>query len=217
MKNVVIVSGGTIRNPEFIREKCAQIGEPFVICADGAARHLRPLGLIPSVIIGDMDSIDERDREYFKKRGSTILAYPQAKDETDTELALMYGLNLGPQEIWILGALGGRIDHTLANVSLLVAAAKRGIPTKIVDEDCEIFVVTGQVTLEGTKGQTVSLLPVSSVVTGITLDGFEYPLRNHVIEIGSPLGVSNTLAGDRGVISVGTGYLLVIRYYRKEA
>jgi thiamine pyrophosphokinase len=217
MKHVVILSGGTIKNPECIREKCGRIDEPVVICADGGTGHLRPLGLTPSVIIGDMDSIDEGDRDYFDFRGTTIVAYPAAKDETDTELALMYAFDLHPQEIWIVGALGGRIDHALANVSLLVAAARRGVPTRIVDGDCEIFVVTGKVTVEGERGQTVSLLPLSSVVTGLTLDGFEYPLQDGILEVGRPMGISNTLAAAQGTISVHAGYLLVVRYYRKEA
>ena len=216
MKRVVIFSGGTIKDPEFIRGKLEDMDTPVVICADGATRHLRSLGIIPSVIIGDMDSIDEQDLEEFVAKGSTILTYPSEKDETDTELALLYALGLSPEEIWIFGALGGRIDHALANITLLVTATKRGVSAKIIDEACEIFIVTGQVTVEGESGQTVSLLPVSSRVTGITINGFEYPLCNAVMETGKPYGISNTLTGDRGTISVAAGYLLVIRYYRKE-
>ena len=217
MKKIVILSGGTIDNPEFIRKKLVEIDYPIIICADGATRHLRSLGIVPSVIIGDMDSVDERDLEEYGAKGSTILTYPSAKDETDTELALHYALDLNPEEIWIFGALGGRIDHTLANLSLLVTATKRGVSAKIIDEACEIFMVVERVTLEGEGGQTVSLLPVSSRVTGVTLDGFEYPLHNAVMEIGKPYGISNTLLGERGTISIATGHLLVIRYYRKEA
>lgn len=217
MKKIVILSGGTIDNPEFIRKKLVEINNPIIICADGATQHLRPLGIVPSVIIGDMDSVDERDLEEYGAKGSTILTYPSAKDETDTELALHYALDLNPEEIWIFGALGGRIDHTLANLSLLVTATKRGVSAKIIDEACEIFMATGCMTIEGGSGQTVSLLPVSSRVTGVTLDGFEYPLHNAVMEIGKPYGISNTLLGERGTISIATGYLLVIRYYRKEA
>ncbi len=217
MKRVVIISGGTIDNPEFIREKLVEMGDPVIICADGATRYIRSLEVVPSVIIGDMDSVDERDLEEYGAKGSTILTYPSAKDETDTELALHYALDLKPEEILIFGALGGRIDHTLANISLLVAAAKRGVSAKIIDETCEICLVVGSVTVEGGSGQTVSLLPVSSRVTGITLDGFEYPLHNAIMEIGKPYGISNALIGDRGTISIATGYLLVIKYYRKEA
>jgi len=217
MRRVVILSGGTIENQEFLGEKLAESDTSVIICADGAVRHLHSLGIIPSVIIGDMDSVDERDLEEYRTKGSTILTYSREKDETDTELALHYALNLKPEEIWIVGALGGRIDHTLANISLLVTAANRGVFTKIIDEACEIFVTMGQITVDGTRGQTVSLLPVSSRVTGITLDGFEYPLLDGVMEIGKPCGISNTLMRDRGTISIATGCLLVIKYYRKEA
>jgi thiamine pyrophosphokinase len=92
--------------------------------------------------------------------------------------------------------------------------ATKGMHVKLIDEWCEAFVISRECVIEGEIGQTVSLLPFSDVVTGITLKGFEYPLDNGVMEIGKPYGISNRLMATKGVISVTTGHLLVIRYFK---
>jgi len=213
-KQIFIISNGIINDSEFIRRRLREANSPIIICADGAARHLRPLNVIPAFIIGDMDSIDNETVRYFDKKGSTILTYPGDKDETDTQLAIEYALKLQPDEIFIFGALGGRIDHTLANISLLIMGVKQGIDIKIIDETCEIFIVNQQSIVEGEAGKTVSLLPLSSEVAGVTLEGFEYPLSGGVMEIGRPYGISNRLIAEKGIITVKSGYLLVIRNFK---
>jgi thiamine pyrophosphokinase len=214
-KKVFIISGGTITDQGFLKERLKEAHNSMIICADGASRQLLAHDIIPSVIIGDMDSAEEDVLRYFKKSGSEVIRFPKTKDETDTWLALEYAFNMKPDEIIILGALGGRIDHTLANIFLLVKAAERGVKTKIVDETSELFVVADTVTITGNVGDTVSLFPLSSPVSGITLQGFDYPLSDGVMEIGTPYGISNRLAEEVGTISVGTGYLLVVRFYRE--
>ena len=157
-KRIFIISNGVINDPEFIRQKLKDANAPVILCADGAARYLRLLNIIPNFIIGDMDSIDDGTVRYFDEKGSTILTYPSDKDETDTQLALEYALKLQPDEIFIFGALGGRTDHALANIALLIMGVKQGVHVKIVDEMCEIFIVNQQSIVEGEAGQTVSLL-----------------------------------------------------------
>jgi thiamine pyrophosphokinase len=152
--------------------------------------------------------------EHFTERGSRIIRFPEGKNETDTQLALEYAFDAVPDEIYVFGAFGIRIDHTLANISLLALGVKKGIQVKFIDEWCETFVVDGESTIEGEPGQTVSLLPLSDTVTGITIEGFEYPLNDGMMEIGVPYGVSNRLIAARGVISVKSGHLLVIRYFK---
>jgi thiamine pyrophosphokinase len=90
---------------------------------------------------------------------------------------------------------------------------KKGIAAKIVDTDCELFVIDRPCSIDGREGDTVSLLPVSSDVRGITLEGFRYPLSDAVMEIGAPYCISNLLTGEQGDISLESGYLLVIRQY----
>jgi thiamine pyrophosphokinase len=212
-RKVFIVSDGTINDPEFLRDKVVEAENPVIICADGAARYLRVLDIVPAFIIGDMDSIDADTLEYFYQKGSTVLRHPGEKDETDTQLALEYAIKLQPHDIFIFGALGGRIDHTLANISLLTMADRAGIQARIIDETCELFIISRIATIEGKKGQTVSLLPLSSEVTGITLEGFEYPLSDGTMKLGRPYGISNRLMSEKGMISIQSGYLLVIRNF----
>lgn len=215
-RTVAIISDGTINDPEIIRRKLEEMNNPLVICADGATRYMRRLDMIPAFIIGDMDSVDEDTLSYLDRQGSTILRHSRDKDETDTQLALEYAMKMSPGQIWIFGALGGRIDHALANISLLIMGVKQGYTVKIVDETCELFIADRQHVIEGKPGQTVSFLPLSDEVTGITLKGFEYPLSNGIMEMGRPYGISNRLAAEEGVVSVKSGYLLVIRYFKEE-
>ena len=203
-----------MRDLSFFRSKIAELHPSGIICADSGAGHLYAAGMIPEVIIGDMDSLNPDILNYFEDRGSKIIKHPEAKDETDTQLALNYAIRLSPDEIYIFGAFGSRIDHTIANLSILISGMKRGIQVKLIDEWCEAFVVTGEYVIEGNMGQTVSLLPFSDMVTGITLKGFEYSLDNGVMEFGNPYGMSNRLNETKGTITVRSGNLIVIRYFK---
>ncbi|MBW2557663.1 MAG: thiamine diphosphokinase [Deltaproteobacteria bacterium] len=212
-KTIFVISGGVMDDIRFLYDEIRIAGDPVIICADGAAQRLKELDVVPDCIVGDMDSVDEKTLQYFEAKGSRIIRHSIDKDETDTQLALECAFEMDPEEIRIFGALGGRIDHALANISLLVMCAKHGVETKIVDSDCELFIVTGSCVIDGREGDTVSLLPLSSDVKGITLEGFRYPLTDGTMEIGTPYGISNRLAGTRGTISVKSGYLLVIRQF----
>lgn len=214
-KKAVVVCGGEIRDYSWFREKISGLNPCRIICADVGARHCLKIDVSPEVIIGDLDSLDPETEKSLTGMGTRILSYPPQKDETDTQLALQYALSLEPEEISIFGALGGRIDHTLANMSILKIALDHGVPARLVDEWCEILIIRDRCVLEGEEGQTVSLFPFSSAVTGITLRGFAYPLENDAMEIGRPYGISNLLVANQGVITIADGLLLVIHYYRK--
>ncbi|MBW2650109.1 MAG: hypothetical protein JRC66_03670 [Deltaproteobacteria bacterium] len=88
MKRVIVISGGVVNDREFLKRKIGECVDPAIICADGAARHLRSLDIIPQYIVGDMDSIDEDTLAYFTEKGSQTNVFPKGKDETDPQLAL---------------------------------------------------------------------------------------------------------------------------------
>jgi len=213
---VFVVAGGELDGSEFFLKKITEASPAAVICADGGARHLEAAGVNPDLVIGDMDSIDPDVLRHYEESGCRVVRCPQSKDETDTELALQEAFCLEPSAVWIWGAMGGRIDHTLANISLLSRGIRLGIPVKLIDERCEVFMIARKTILDGEIGQVVSLLPVSQKATGITLGGFEYPLENGEMEIGHPYGVSNRLVRKRGIIEIASGLLLAIRYFRPE-
>ena len=215
MKKVVfVVSGGELGDPAFLREKAATAAPTAVVCADGGARHLEAAGIFPLLIVGDMDSLDLASQRYYEAKGCRIIRHPRRKDETDTELALHEAFRMEPAEVWIWGALGHRVDHTLANISLLVQGKERGIDVKLIDGWCELFLIDRRRVLEGEAGQTVSLFPYGGAAVGVTLTGFEFPLTKAVMEIDRPCGVSNRMTAGKGIIELDSGCLLAVRYFR---
>jgi len=215
-KKIIIVSGGRLFDPVFFHKKMAEMENCLIICCDGGARHFQYLGIKPDVIIGDMDSIDSVSLTSYSNQKIKIIKHSANKDFTDTELALDYALNLKPEAIFIWGALGGRIDHTLANVFLLDKGQEKGIRTYLIDEYGEAFVLDKEVALINETGKTVSLLALSPEVTGITLTGFLYPLKEETLIIGESRGISNIITDARASISARQGKLLVIRYWQKD-
>jgi len=188
----------------------------LTICCDGGIRHLGKLKIQPNVIIGDMDSSDPLQVEIYAAHGVKILKYPPNKDATDTQLALEYalGLKLGAIEIW--GALGGRIDHTLANLFLLTLGKNKGMKISLIDEYAETFIVEKETSFEEAVGQTVSLFAAGEKAEGVTLNGFRYPLNNETLEMMGSRGISNVIVGMPATINLSSGGLLVVRYWQKD-
>jgi thiamine pyrophosphokinase len=213
---VNIISGGRLGDQSFFQEKIARMENCLIICCDGGARHVQYSRIKPDVIIGDMDSIDPALLESYSAQGIKIIKHPANKDFTDTELALDYAVSLKPEAIYIWGALGGRIDHTLANVFLLCRGQEKGIRTYLVDEYGEAFVLDKEATFINETGKTVSLLALSPEVTGITLSGFLYPLKEGTLVMGESRGISNVINDARAGINIRQGKLLVIRYWQKD-
>jgi len=215
-RRIFIVSGGPMPRTHFLRMR-VQLQKPFaIICADSGVLHVLAEKLIPHAVIGDMDSLSSETLRELENSSCQIFRYPCHKDETDTELALQYAWEQSPDEIEIYGALGGRPDHALANISLLVASAQKGISTTILDEHSELSLVTSRAKIRGHVGDIVSLFPVTTEVTGITLEGFAYPLQNARMEIGKPYGISNVLVQKVGTVSIASGYLLAIRIDKED-
>lgn len=170
-------------------------------------------GLRPHYALGDFDSVNAEERaEIAAASLETLAVDPLMKDMTDTEMAFEWALAQRPAAIAVCGALGTRFDHSLANVQLLRRALRAGVPCAIEDAHNRIELVgPGRKRLVPSRFAYVSLLPLSDEVSGITLTGFRYPLRDARLAIGQSLGVSNVLEQPEGTIEVGAGELLVIR------
>ncbi len=210
----IIVSGGTVENFKWIKGFIKK-GDR-VICVDGGARHVVALGIVPDMVIGDMDSVEHPLLERLAGQDVVIKKYPAEKDDTDTALALAEALSGNPEEIIILGALGTRFDHSLANVHLLRVALEKKVRARIITEYNEISLVAPHhsAVLEGKPGQLFSLLPLTEKVTGVNVSGARWPLDNATFFIGNPYGVSNRLSSTRAEISIDSGLLLVIRVFK---
>ena len=215
-KNIIIISNGRFGDASFLQKKLLKIPDRMIICCDGAARHLIKIKIRPDIVLGDMDSLEVSRLAALSDEGIKIIEYPARKDFTDTELALDYALNLKPAAIYIWGALGGRIDHILANVFLLKKAKDAGINAGLIDEYGEAFIARGVDAINDAVGCTVSLLALSPEVCGISLAGFAYPLDNETLSMGQTRGVSNRIKDSPAVIQCKTGTLLIIRYWQKD-
>jgi thiamine pyrophosphokinase len=211
----VIVANGTMSNPADLLE-CANTAR-LLICADGGARHLAAVGLMPDVVIGDLDSIDPELVNTWSERGCEVIAHPTAKDETDLELALYLAMDRGATEIVVLGALGGRTDQTLANMLLLALPAQRGIRAWILDGCQEICVVTDELTVKGQAGDTLSLIPLGGDAVGITTEGLEYPVHGETLRFGPARGISNVLTAPVAQVRLESGLLLAVHTRQQEA
>jgi thiamine pyrophosphokinase len=132
------------------------------------------------------------------------------KDQTDTEIALDEATLRGAKRVEILGAIGDRIDHTIANIHLLRKALRHGIAARITSETQQIFLVDSSETIRGSQGRTVSFLPLTEQVEGISLTGFLYELEDAFMEIGKPYGISNVVTSDQARVKVGKGILLAV-------
>lgn len=181
-----------------------------VVAADRGAVYCREAGITPRVVVGDMDSLDAGVVEAMEASGSEVLRFSADKDRTDTEIALDEAIRRGAERVVILGALGGRIDHALANVHLLLKALRRGVPARIMTENQEVFLVDGEAVIEDRLGSTVSFLPLTERVEGLCLKGFQYELEGTSMEIGRPYGVSNVIRHPRARVSLETGVLLAV-------
>lgn len=184
----------------------------LIIAADGGCRHCRGLGIVPNVLVGDLDSTTEEDLIAFREQGVEVLRYPPRKDQTDLELALDLALERDADQIVVFGALGLRWDMTLGNLMILTKVRSSQASIKLLDGPTEIGLVRGgdRVMIVDRLGAQVSLIPAGQAVRGVTLEGFEYPLFNRDLEAGSTLGISNIVRRESATIEVHAGLLFCV-------
>lgn len=197
-----IFGAAHIDNYEYLEK--IDFSDSFIICADGGIRHIERLGLTPAVYIGDFDS-SVNDEKYSNK-----IVYPVEKDDTDLGLAINYAAEHGLNKCVAIGCLGGRIDHTYANFSLIKYAYEKNVQLKLIDEKSCIFAVGGHCEIRKEGYKYISIFPCGEKATGITLRGFKYSLANAELDHSFPLGVSNQLIEDKAYIEVKNGLLLIM-------
>jgi len=208
MKRAVIFVNGQVNDLEFVRSLI--LPGDLLLAADGGTRHALELNLMPSKIIGDLDSLPEPDLKLAKASGCEVFQHPRDKDESDFELALRLAIDSGFRELLVIGALGGRLDQTLANLALLTNPALAELEIKMDDGVEEAWFVRNRCDLCGKIGDTVSLIPWRGNVSGITTSGLRWPLKNETLFADRTRGISNELSTDKGNIQIKNGLLLVV-------
>lgn len=185
--------------------------DDFLIGADGGTLHCLAVGRQPQVIVGDLDSLDPALVAQLADQGVQIERHSPVKDQTDLELAVACAQQWGADQVLLLGALGGRLDQMLGNV-LLLARQDWPFPVTLAEENQLAQIVQGgaTLTLSAPIGSTVSVIPLSERVTGITYQGLAYPLLDFTLPFGSTRGISNVVQTTPATIRIDTGILLVI-------
>ena len=208
MPRALIFANGDFSHPEITRSIVRP--DDVIIAADGGARYALALGVIPSVIIGDLDSLTDTEVRVFADMDVHILRFPQAKDETDLELALLHALRAGYNPIVILGAFGGRLDQTLGNIALISNPEAIQSDVRLEDGITEAFFVTSKAEIHGTPGDTISFIPWSNPVEGVSTDGLVYPLNNETLFPYRTRSISNQMLAQTASVNLRSGLLLCI-------
>lgn len=209
MKRCVILGGAPIGNVAAVRRYLHP--DDFVVACDSGLRHADALGLTPDLIVGDFDSSEN------PHRAVETIVLPREKDDTDTVFAAKEGLSRGFEEFLLLGAAGGRLDHTLGNVAILLMLEEKGAHGTLVDSYSEMELVCQKPVSVPDRFPYFSLLAVDGAASGVTVTNAKYPLDGAVITPDYPYGVSNeVLPGQVAAVSVGSGRLLLIKVFPGE-
>ncbi len=208
MKRCLIISAGEIRDYE--RVKSFLQPDDFFIFCDGGLTHADGLGLKPDLIVGDFDSCDSEDLARWKDSCETV-RLPREKDDTDTLFAVKLALERGYSDFLLLGAMGGRFDHALGNISILLYLAGLGKKAVLVDDYSQMQIVGKEPFFIKDNCSYFSVLTVAGDVSGVTIKNAKYPLENAKLSADFQLGISNeVLSGKVAEVSVEQGKLLVV-------
>lgn len=209
----LIITGGSIEDAfalSFLKENPCDL----TIAADSGMEFFYRNGLVPDEIVGDFDSVTAGVLEFFRENNPQIKIrkFQPEKDETDTELALRTAINAGCKKIWLLGAIGTRLDHVLGNIHLLGMAMEQDCECIILDSCNRIRMLQHgmKILREEQYGDYISLFPFTPTVKGLTLRGFKYPLEKYELQCYHSLGVSNEISQEEAEISFEEGILLMV-------
>lgn len=204
MKRCVIIGGADIGRYDRIRAHLRE--DDFYICCDSGLKHREGLGIVPNLIVGDFDSHENPHLDI------ETVVLPCEKDDTDTVFAAKEALKRGFQDFLLLGVTGGRLDHTLGNVSLLLMLDARGKRAVALDDYSEMEIVSDRPVQIEDCYSYFSLLNISGLAQGITIRNAKFPLADAEITCEYQYGISNeVLPGTTAEVAVENGRLLLIK------
>ncbi|MCL2166859.1 MAG: thiamine diphosphokinase [Clostridiales bacterium] len=222
-RTCLLVLGGDIRDDSLFRQRLTEADR--VLVADSGARHLVRLGKAPDVVYGDFDSLTPEELRLLEEGGCRFVRSPAEKNDTDGGIVLREALKQGFRDIRIWGALGGRPDHSFANITLLQFVflpecrelgirEEEDLPDIVIeDKGYSIFLAKKKQWIEGRKGDFVSFFALSSEVSGFKQQGLKYQPAGDRYVSAFPLGVSNELTRERAWIDWREGVLLCMHIH----
>ncbi len=214
-KRAIIFINGELPKPEAIRQRLRD--DDLIIGVDGGTRHALALGLLPSVVIGDLDSLSAANLSSLEEQDVDIIQYPADKDKTDLELALAYAVDAGYKQIILVAALGGRLDQTLGNLSLLTDPDLGSVDVRADDGVEEVFFARKQTQIDGRIGDIVSLIPWHGDVKITRTEGLRWSLQNEILFPYKTRGISNELIAEKAQIEIESGLLLIVHTSKEGA
>ncbi len=211
---VLVFANGVIDDVGWIRPYLSP--STAIIAADGGTRHLMALNHQPDIVIGDMDSLTDEAKTWLNGGAAQFIAHPVAKDETDLELALLYAVSHFDEAVWLFGALGGRLDHMLANILLLAHPELEERLIVLFSPNERAWLVSGKTEIRGEIGDIVSLIPLGEDTDVAETTGLKWELQNERLTFGLARGVSNVMVADVATVWVRNGRLLCIHSLKRK-
>lgn len=208
MKRCVILGGAPIGDYENIKKYIKK--DDFIVVCDCGLRHLSPLGIEPSLVVGDFDS------HRNPNLGCETITLPREKDDTDTFFAAKEALKRGFEEFLLLGVIGGRLDHTLGNISILLHLDSLGFKAVAADDHSEMEIVSDKTAYISDSYPYFSLLNITGIAKGIDICNAKFPLSDGEIDCDYQYGISNEpLRGKTAEVKLREGKLLLIKVIRE--
>ena len=206
-RTALIVSGAPEEDLSYVMDLYERLEKPLIVCADRGLEHMLRLGLKPDLFVADCDSCHRSDAPC-----EFIRLIPE-KDDTDTMHALNVAIDRGCTNVVIVCAMGGRVDHMLANLALCEYCSERGVRCTVADRQNQIeFFGQELVRLKkNTKYSFFSLIPLDCYLEGVTIRGAKYPLEDAQVSRSNILTVSNEFLENEVEISVKKGKWLLVR------
>ena len=206
----VIISGSPETNPDFIKQ--AVKPDDYVICADRGYEFASLAGVEPNLIVGDFDSYKEKI-----SAACEIVKLNPHKDDTDTINSIDLAFEKGFTDFLLLGALGGRTDHTFANITSLLYIADKGGRGVLLSEKERIELLNkGEYFYEKYCGKNFSLFPFGCESVCVSYRGVEYPLERYTLKSSVPLGISNVFTSEKSKIKIYDGNAILIINLKEE-
>ena len=207
-RGIIFLAGDFLTLPPEITINC----HDFVIAADGGYQHVIQLGIRPDLLLGDFDSLSVELYQRAVSEGIPMRTWPRDKDQTDGEIALREAVSFGCDRLIFFGGWGGkRLDHSLANLMLLELGQQLGVHVTLHHQGQNIlYLLPGTYTICGEINQSVSLVPLSQEVQGITTEGFVYPLTQESLFLGQTRGMSNQFSRKEAHLTFESGKLWLI-------
>ncbi|MBE6086783.1 MAG: thiamine diphosphokinase [Clostridium beijerinckii] len=206
--NVAIVSGGNPPSEKLLKKYISEV--EFIIAADKGSECLYKYNIIPDLLLGDFDSAKKEILDNMKLKVKEVLEFQPEKDYTDTEIAVMEAIKRGAEKIYLFGATGTRMDHTLGNIGLMLTTKKKGANLEILDDNNRLYLGENKMRLYGKYGENISFHALSDKVSKLQISGGKYNLPSYDLGLLDPRAICNEFIDTPIDITYEKGVLLVI-------